>query len=678
MTKDFPCHCPAVAACVATLLRETAKTLRITFTKRGSFPDRSFPLFFISLPPPPQPQLFILYIFKVHPPILLSRTITMLMPLRKRRRLQGQPDSTSQQSTSSNNTDRGSSDASSSKKANPRGRPMKRAEALKPTRKNRTQQEKLHHNEMAPTFKVPLKTFSAATNDIDRSDDDRSQPKLDRLPIEITLQIFFECLEMNMYSVSRHLRGKLSHPTIYRALVLFAYYHEDDSLFGPERSPSDHGARIRRQLFLPAIYRRITRSERITLQKEILGSRWFSVDFLESCMPILSRLAMADAWHAEKKGLEDHFKNHYKNPAYAAAGRNQSLLDEINDLLPKMDDNTAMSEYYRAKKKENANREDEEGGPHPWESALTFAGDPGPLTGPTGKDDFFPFITTTRPWTKSEPYNDYCLTILRVRILPDHVLMGPWTESKIRLLQYLRQGLRYEPGNEPGYNDPSMVISTQALFNGMADAIRELNEKALLVLLELHDSYIKHPFPFRERSPTDQIPYTWPPDNFLPLELFHLVCDAKPSVATGKNQTRLMSLLLRGGVENIPPDDVAMTRWATHAIDMAEKTSPVSSLKHQKQEVEVVDMAKWLLSRMEQHANLTRKREGRIKKPKTRPVDQVYPHPDGLDFADEVKYLNLPQLYVSRVRLMSCDPGLDSGFDGLTLESDEDHYGDSG
>ncbi|KIW22380.1 uncharacterized protein PV07_12270 [Cladophialophora immunda] len=384
---------------------------------------------------------------------------------------------------------------------NGRGRPMKRLDQLKPPRRVRTLQASLIHKQLTAEVE-PARIISA----------------LEALPVEIIEQIFFHCLELNLPRASVHLARALSRPSVYSALVLFAYFEADSS------------ARVETRHFLPATYRPIGFDDQLRLQRDILRSRWCTWEFLHSCMPALARLAMVRHWHREREQLT----------AARSAGARQKHLDayvELPDpdvLLPAIDDISGMERHFRLRSAMLPDKPHDE----------AAAADP-PSTHP-------PLIIETTHLsniagqTPGQP-NEVSLShveqsVLAAHIIPDNlVLRKPWTDTSIKLLQLLRQAVRF--------GACAAVPSPQAMFEGMASAVQEGNDKALLVLLELYDTVVQ------QRHP----------DQPLPLHLLHVAC--KASTLPAGRQSRMMSLLLRGAVENVPADDDILTRWAIHTAN---------------------------------------------------------------------------------------------------------------
>ncbi|ETI20272.1 hypothetical protein G647_08306 [Cladophialophora carrionii CBS 160.54] len=497
----------------------------------------------------------------------------MFMPLRKRRCHGRQGVSGSEGSASTG-----------------RGRPMKHASLLKPPRKTQTQRAEFIHRRLNAEASTPT-THTLST--------------LESLPVEVFEQIFFHCLELNLPRASPYLARALSRRTIYAALVLFAYYESESAQ-----------SQVETEHFLPAAYRRITKDERVRLQEGILRCRWFTLELFESCLPALSRLAMFECWHRERQVLEAKLEQESCHTETAARFPGPA------SHLPALDARLEMESYYKARKSYYGLKS-ENSGPYGtntgqgYQAGLTLEDISETDIGPVNRDGYLPFIAIpTSRHEDGEPAGLEGRSILSVRALSVPILRGaPWTDAKIKLLQYFRQGLRHEPF------DRSLFISAKALFDGMASAIVEGNETALLVLLELHDTVVKRPAPTRKEIGSHGEVIT-PPLNVLPLKLFHLVCRLESS-------TRMMSLLLRGGVESIPYDDEVITRWAMHT-----KAKSLSD--------EEVSMARWVLGYMEDTGFTNSQPGDRPSQARgSKLVSHVYPRPDGLTFTREIGYICL-------------------------------------
>ncbi|EXJ81738.1 hypothetical protein A1O1_07803 [Capronia coronata CBS 617.96] len=370
------------------------------------------------------------------------------------------------------------------------GRPMKAASELRPTRKARTEYAQLLHSQ-ASGATATSKTQSS-----------HQLSHLESLPVELIEHIFFYSFEVNMPRASTYLAQVLSKPSIYKALTLFAYF---DNL--------GDGIPVETYHFRPAEYRRISLDEKLRLQTGILGCKWFTSRLLKSCMPALSRLQMVQAWHHESRA-ERTLNISPDEPSLSAPLVANERLRSVASL-PAIDDEPGMEKHFLAK------LEQQQAQTKPRDRVL----------GPTGDNNTLPRIME---WSSSIDEDGqlhktihHATSVLAARVLLDRIVCGsPWTDSKLELLQLLRQGMRFLVAAHV------LEISAAALFQGMASAIREGHEQALLVLLELHYATMRlHPTYDRGHFDGTGIwerrylvaPFAHP----LPVDLFHLAVKQK-------------------------------------------------------------------------------------------------------------------------------------------------------
>ncbi|OAP55391.1 hypothetical protein AYL99_10364 [Fonsecaea erecta] len=401
----------------------------------------------------------------------------MLMPPRQRRRGKRTPNEVSD----SNNSTRSG-----------RGRPMKRPGQLRPSRKARTLQANIIQQQLTAEVETPRKLSA-----------------LEALPVEIIEQIFFHALELNLPRASVHLARALSRPPVYSALVLFAYF--DASLT----------RRVEPRYFAPATFRPIELDDRIQLQEDILRTRWCTLEFLQSCLPVLTRLTMVTCWRLEKESGEE-----------TACGITTVNSDSHHDGLPPIEDASGMEHYFRPR------------------SAMLPSAQQDEASTANAQHGYPPLIIngercirvkSLRP--KAILRNTQPRSVLAAYVIPEQiVLRKPWTDTNIKLLQLLRQALRFWPCRDDMHC--AVVPSPQSMFGGMANAIHEANELALLVLLEVYDTLVRRRYP----------------DQPLPLRLFHQAC-SEPTLPV-RLQCKMIGLLLRAAAEHVPADDEILTRWA--------------------------------------------------------------------------------------------------------------------
>ncbi|KIW93561.1 uncharacterized protein Z519_06166 [Cladophialophora bantiana CBS 173.52] len=384
---------------------------------------------------------------------------------------------------------------------NGRGRPMKQFNELKPSRKDRTLQSSIIHKQLTAEIETP-KEASA----------------LELLPVEIIEQIFFDCLELNLPRASPHLARALSRRSIYSALVLFAYFEVDSSSYVETRH------------FLPAAFRVIGCDNQRRLQEDILRTRWCTLDLLQSCMPALARLTMLRLWHRQKEKID-----RAKEETIAERTDNQEsfgngiVLPDFDSILPALDDQSSMEKYFSL------------------EAAMLPNGQQDQTASSETSNEYLnSFIETSPDWAIQRPWTSHHLlptwttkSIFAVYVIPDNiVLRKPWTDTNMKLLRLLIQGIRPEGLGDQG------VPSFQAMCDGMANAIQEGNVKALRVLVNLNDTIGRA-------------------GQALPLSLLHLACQ-QPTLPVHL-QCRIMLQLLRNPAtcaKIVAADDEILLRWA--------------------------------------------------------------------------------------------------------------------
>ena len=126
----------------------------------------------------------------------------------------------------------------------------------------------------------------------------KQQSWLERLPAELIEQIFFHSLEVNMARASSFIGKVLAKESVYKVLILFAFYHEFIPPFQIEymkgKSP------VERKHFAPATYRTLSVEQRRSLQRGVLNTRWCTSERIERQLPTISRLQLIHRWHTDR------------------------------------------------------------------------------------------------------------------------------------------------------------------------------------------------------------------------------------------------------------------------------------------------------------------------------------------------------------------------------------------
>jgi hypothetical protein len=328
--------------------------------------------------------------------------------------------------------------ADSINSAEPRrsGRPMMSASALARNKRS----------EMAP----------AATQQA------QMQSRLEKLPVELIEQIFLHSLEINMARASPFLSKTLSKESIYRPLILFSFFDDND-----QRHP------LEENLFEPAVYRPLEFDERVRLQQVVLECRWCTISRIRQCIPNLARLAIVQQWHENRASEATHGEGNSEPREYPS--------------LPPLDDPETLN--------------------------------PSELPCFAGSRD----ISGTKYQTHIY-INGYVRNVLNNHYFPKRLLNPQTWKTRehsqhsdedpfdfLELLYYsLPDGMPRLLGEAKQTHDPT------TLHHGLETAIRERCDRAVWWLLFIRKTNI----PARQKTPQDQPPEELCPP--LPTHLFHL------------------------------------------------------------------------------------------------------------------------------------------------------------
>lgn len=354
-------------------------------------------------------------------------------------------------------------------------------------------------------------------------DNGKIDSHLERLPVELVHQIFFHCLEVNLVHASPYLMRALSENAIYKSLILLAFFDDDRRHL------------VERRHFLPASYRVLDVYEKLRLQINILKCRWCNLRLIKECLPSLTRLKIVQEWFAETER---------KNPHHLSDDSDRVILDRKEvAILPDLNDFEALEKHFFASRNE-------------FDVGNNMA----------SANPNFPRIIT---WSytvvgkhKIRKSISMSTTVLAARHIPKSLLVGaPWTQEKIDFLQLLRQGHRFIQ------SDFWLDLSPTHLFKGIANALEENNELALLTLLELHyAAFRRDRFTLDNLRPHKQLfadPFSHP----IPTEIFHI------AVRRSANPSKSVATLIRAGIDSVPPDDPVLTGWAIRARSAGDKVA---------------------------------------------------------------------------------------------------------
>ncbi len=251
---------------------------------------------------------------------------------------------------------------------------------------------------------------------------------LETLPVELLEHIFLHSLEPNMALASPFLCRTLSKESIYRVLILFAFFADD----------GEHP--VVEKYFAPAVYRALYSGEQLRLQKRVLDSRWCTFARFERCLPALKRLSTVQKWYSSRKSECDAQRNlSFQDVHDQQQKQRVSRLPPLDDVSPvhsTLDHvEHRVSPVYR----------------HELLGILYVAYLPDRLLNPVSWQD-----TTSHP--------DGNVRALEFLTLLYGALMGVWFDIE----------------------DP---IDIATLYRGIETAIRERNRDALDLLLEIYENH---------------------------------------------------------------------------------------------------------------------------------------------------------------------------------------------
>jgi hypothetical protein len=117
--------------------------------------------------------------------------------------------------------------------------------------------------------------------------------ELKDLDENLVRKIFFLSLEPNLARTSKSLNRTLSKESIYKTLILYAFFQND------EQTP------VNDSHFAPDSYRYLTANERLRLQKGILDCQWCTYERIRRYIPNLMRLELEKQWNLHHQTWPD-------------------------------------------------------------------------------------------------------------------------------------------------------------------------------------------------------------------------------------------------------------------------------------------------------------------------------------------------------------------------------------
>ncbi|EAS27541.3 uncharacterized protein CIMG_10146 [Coccidioides immitis RS] len=306
---------------------------------------------------------------------------------------------------------------------------------------------------------------------------------LELLPVELIQQIFIECLELNLPRASPHLADVLSTSWVYSGLIMLAFWND------PAREDDDSQDTIRR-MFRPFRYIPMDNLERQLFQLSVLSCRWCTQERIEALIRRMTKLSLHRWISISKHRVTSHFD-----------------FDAMAESIERGHGTVHHLRYLQ-----NV-----------------------PLP-------FTPSLEINNLETLSLLPLQFPISVLA---FPDKVLRGsPWTESKVRFLEFLWQ---YVMIAENRLEFWLTFASRESIQEGIHSAISEHNLRALRDILALDDScYQSHD----NRLHQVLKPY------LLPEEYFIIAS------RQGEYATAILRLLVRAAPLSVPSDDPELTEWA--------------------------------------------------------------------------------------------------------------------
>ncbi|KAF7505758.1 hypothetical protein GJ744_000429 [Endocarpon pusillum] len=371
----------------------------------------------------------------------------------------------------------------------PRGRPMMTASALKIKK----------HKRASPKSAHPV----------------NKQSWLERLPVELLEQIFLHSLATNMALASPSLCKALSKESIYRVLILFAFFEDD------ERHP------VEEKHFAPATYRVLGAEERLRLQKGVLNSRWCTLARVRHCLPTLTRLLIQQEWHR-------HRERECKQQQDLVSQDGHDQQRQRVSMVPPLDDEDAVNRFINVDDSVHAI----------YQSVEAFLA-MGHFYRYISYVDYLPNrLVNPVSWHNStEPNSDNAQPLDFLKLLYS-VLGSNFLVDAVSLRCSI------EPVIRERNHDAGCSVDVPSLCRGIDTAVRERNHDALDLLLEIYHS-------FNDNNTDDQGVSTL---NHLPVGIIHR------ATRQGDDSEWILRLLARyselDGTITLPRDDKVLTKWA--------------------------------------------------------------------------------------------------------------------
>lgn len=341
------------------------------------------------------------------------------------------------------------------------------------------------------------------------------QSWLERLPVELLEQIFLHSLETNMALASPFLCRALSKESIYRVLILFAFFEDD------KQHP------VEEKHFAPAAYRVLGTEERSRLQEGVLNSRWCTLARVRHCLPTLTRLLAVQEWYRYR---ERECKQQEDLVSQDGHDQQQQRVSKV----PPLDDVSAVNRFFDIDSSVPAIYQ------YQVEEFLGIAY--------THRDISYACYLPNRlvnpvSWHNStNPNSDNAqpLEFLRLlyNVLGCHLIID---------ISSLRCGTEFVVRER--HYDVLCSVDVPSVCRGIETAVRERNHDALDLLLNIYYLLKNNNTGGQGASTLGQ----------LPIEIIH------GATRQGKDSEWILNLLARYTARDgitVPKDDKVLTKWA--------------------------------------------------------------------------------------------------------------------
>jgi hypothetical protein len=362
-----------------------------------------------------------------------------------------------------------------------------------------------------------------------------SQSWLERLPVELIEQIFLHALEVNMAKASPFLGRSLAKESIYRTLILFAFFDDDDSY------------PVETKHFAPATYRMLSLEERLRLQQGVLDSRWCTKDRLEQSLPTFRRLVIVQEWHRQRSEERDEARA-LAGDTLQKTGAEQppsSQQPQCASSLPALDDEPALVAYYRTSDEYYPSNYTTYISIPSTESSDDIWTEPPRKTRSTFSVLYFPNrLLDPESWEPTDiPFSSNT--------------NDSWPSPHPAFFLYFLIEARRMTAN---VNTP-LTAAGAALIRGLETAIRQHEGMALKILLQIFDMIFLSSTSSTQPGGGEENVQTHENPRECVMRLLHL------ATRQGTHSRWILPMLIEGRDELVSMDDEVLMKWGLRSVE---------------------------------------------------------------------------------------------------------------